>query len=130
MTTLRIEVGRACGTTVEQVVEGLRLAGCMKYLELDPSACAFLPIDELTAALENDLFTVELRPWPEPPPPSFWRRLRAWPRRVYLWARRRVFHETATEQLMNAYFNAPEIHAMAMRESPFFSKLRKDRDGL
>lgn len=130
MTTLRIEVGRHCGTTVEHVVRGLLLAGCMKHIEIDPSAYAFLPIDELERALECELFHVELRAWPSPPPPSLWRRILAWPRRAYLWTRRRVFHETATEQLVRAYSGASAMHTASLRESPIMAKLRKDPGGL
>ncbi len=123
MTTLRIEVGRHCSTRIEDVVEGLIRAGCMKSLEIDPSAYAFLPIDELKAALEAELFYVDLVSWPEPPPPSLGRRLRALPFRVYRWGRRVVLRERYTEQFMADRWG-DDLHAVSMRESPLMRKIR------
>lgn len=127
MTTLRIEVGRHCSTRISDVVEGLIRAGCMKSIEIDPSAQAFLPIDELKAALEAELFYVDLVSWPEPPPPSLWRRTRAIPGRVYRWGRRVILRESHMDQYLAAY-DSPALHRVMMRESPFLAKIRKDSE--
>ncbi len=123
MTTLRIEVGRHCSTRVEDVVEGLIRAGCMKSIEIDPSAPAFLPIEELKAALEAELFYVDLVSWPEPPPPPLGRRLRSLPRRLYRWCRRVVLQESYTEQFMADRWG-DELHSLSTRESPMMRKMR------
>lgn len=134
MTTLRVEVGRCCGTTVEDVVAGLRRAGCMKYLEIDPDACQHIPIDELKAALEADGFQVELRPEPPPPPLPWWRRVRFVPRRVWFWLRRVFLRETELDQLTNAmmeaYLPMDRLHAASMRESPILARLAEQQQGL
>lgn len=125
MTTLRIEVARYSGTTIQKVVDGLRIAGCMKHLEIDPDDHAFLPIEELKRALEADGFHVDLVPWPVPPPLPWWRRLGGWHRRVYYWGRRVVLRETVEEQLMQAFLGSSEVHEMSMRESTLMKALRK-----
>lgn len=129
MTTLRVEVGRACGTTVEDVVEGLWRAGCMKHLEINPDAFAFLPIEELRQALIARGFYVELVPDPPPPPLPWWRWVRTWPRRVYYWGRRLVLRETEVEQLARAMFSAyggaDGVQALATRESPIMALMRQ-----
>jgi len=138
MTTLRVEVGRACSTTIEDVVRGLRLAGCMRSIEIDPTGVQFLPIDDVRKALENDGFDVDLVAWPEPPPLPWWRRVRGWPGRVYRWGRRVVLGETFEEQFISDLFesyDADTIHKIATRESPFLRKVGKvysadEREGI
>lgn len=131
MTTLRVEVGRCSGTTVEDVVEGLRRAGCMKDVEIISDAHAFLPIEELKSALEADRYWVDVHPDPPPPPLPWWRRVRGWPRRAYYWGRRIFLRETETEQfvsvLMEAYTPLDSIHAAGMRESPILKRLREQQ---
>lgn len=122
MTTLRIEVARCCGTTVESVIQGLRLAGCMKHIEIDPSEHQFLPYEDLVSALERDGFYVEVRPWPEPPPLPLSRRVRAWPRRAWRWLRRLVLRETYTEQYLRDIYGKYEV--LSTRDSPLL-QLRK-----
>jgi hypothetical protein len=131
MTTLRIEVGRCEGTTVEDVVAGLRLAGCMKELEIVPNGGSqFIPIDELQRALEGEAFHVELVPDPEPPPLPWWRWVRTWPRRLHMWGRRVVLRESESDQLMEAlfasYVGADAVHRLATAESPMMKKLQRD----
>lgn len=133
MTTLRIEVGRCSGTTVEDVVAGLRLAGCMKYLEIDPDAHAFLPIEELKAALEGERFDVVVRPEPPPPPLPWWRRVRGWPHRVYYWGRRVFLREREIDQFMHelqkAYEPSDELHRVMMQQSPFLMRIQRPEEG-
>lgn len=120
MTTLRIEVGRASGTTIEHVIRGLRIAGCMKDVEIEEGH-AFLPIEELRAALEGDGFYVEVIPQPVPPPVPFWRYVVSWPRRVYFWGRRVLLRESYTDQLVDALmggYDGDALHAASTRESP------------
>lgn len=126
MTTLRIEVGRRSGTTVEQVVAGLRMAGVMKDLEIDPGQHQWIPIEELTEALLGDLVFVELVPWPAPPPLPLWRRIRALPYRAYLWARRVVLRESYTEQFLRASMPSDTLASAMTRECPMLRKLRGD----
>jgi hypothetical protein len=128
MTTLRIEVARCSGTTIEDVLQGLRLAGCMKHVEIDPGEHQFIPIEELQHALECDGFYVDVRPWPEPPPLPLWRRVRALPRRAYLWGRRVFLGETYTEQYLNAVWGgdaSDALHRLSTRESPLLLERRK-----
>jgi len=128
MTTLRVEVGRHVGTSIEDVVQGLRLAGCMHHLEIDPSAYQFFPIDEVRVALENDGFTVDLVPWPAPPPLPLWRRVRGWPGRAYRWGRRLFLGETVEEQFLADIFGATagdRLHEASTRASPFLLKAGK-----
>ena len=128
MTTLRIEVGRRSGTTVWDVLEGLRIAGCMKDVEIDPDPIAFLPIVDLRAALESEGYYVELRPWPDPPPLPFFTRVRYWPRRAYRWARRVVLRERLEDQFLqdvfDSYGNSKAMHDASTRESPMLRMLR------
>lgn len=130
MTTLRIEVGRCSGTTVEDVVKGLRRAGCMKYIEIDPDAMAFIPIEALRKALEDEHFEVALVPWPKPPPLPWWRRVRHWPHRVHLWGRRVFLGEKEVDQLARAmwgaYAEGDAINALSNRESPLLAKLSRN----
>jgi hypothetical protein len=129
MTTLRIEVGRHCSTTIPDVVEGLRRAGCMKYLEMDPDQQCFLDFEELRQALEADGYHVEVRREPPPPPLPLWRRVRAWPMRMYLWARRVVLRETEVDQWLRVLYppgRADAIDRMGTRESPVMRKFRGD----
>jgi hypothetical protein len=128
VTTLRIEVARCSGTTIADVLQGLRLAGCMKHIEIDPSEHQFIPYEQLSDALERDGFYVEVRPWPEPPPLPLWRRARALPRRAYLWGRRVFLGETYTEQYLHAVWgNDPSdaLHRVSMAESPLLRMRRK-----
>jgi hypothetical protein len=131
LTTLRIDVGRCSGTTIEDIVKGLRLAGCMKSLEMDPNGWEFIPRDELKRALESDGFCVEVVAWPDPPPLPLWQRVRAWPFRIYLWARRVVLRERIEDQFMRDLFGGHDgdaLHAVSTRESPFLRKIRKDSE--
>lgn len=129
MTTLRIEVGRSSGTTVEQVIRGLRMAGCMKYVEIEEGH-AFLPIEELRAELVGDGFYVEIIPQPVPPPVPLWRYVLSWPRRVYFWGRRVLLRESHTDQLVDALMGAYEQQdgwrAASMRESAFLRAVKQD----
>jgi hypothetical protein len=123
MTTLRIEVARCSGTTVENIIEGLRLAGCMKHIEIDPSEHQFVPYEVLGRALERDGFYVEVRPWPEPPPLPLWRRVRAWPWRAYRWLRRKILGETYTQQyLRDIYKDSVDL---STRDSPLLRVRRR-----
>lgn len=130
MTTLRIEVGRRTGTTIYDVLEGLRTAGCMKYLEIDPDAQEYVPIEDLRRVLETEGFDVELVPWPDPPPLPWWRTVRGWPRRVYYWGRRVVLRETHDQQLSRVmadiYGKGDLLHAASLRDSPVMQQLKKE----
>jgi hypothetical protein len=130
MTTLRVEVGRHCGTTVEDVVRGLQQAGCMKDIEIVPNAGSeWIPIEELKRALEAELFHVELVPDPPPPALPWWRWPLTWPRRVYYWARRVVLRESFTEQLAHAFYRDTSAwEDIATRESPMLRKVRTDSE--
>lgn len=132
MTTLRVEVARRDGTTVEDVVAGLRLAGCMKDIEIIPNGWHHLPIEELRDALIAEGFWVEVVPDPPPPPLPFWMRVRALPRRAYLWGRRLVLHETEEEQLLEAMFGAyrgaDKLHEVTMRPSPILQRLQRPEE--
>ena len=129
MTTLRIEVGRCSGTTVEDVIKGLRQAGCMSDIGIYPESMAFLPIEELRAALIGEGFDVEDLEDPPPPPLPWWRLVRAYPRRAYYWLRRVFLRESTADQFLRVLY-PPErvaaIHRISMRESP--RKVRKDTE--
>jgi hypothetical protein len=128
LTTLRIEVARCTGTTIDEVIQGLRLAGCMKHIEIDPGEHQFLPYEDLVCALERDGFYVEVRSWPEPPPLPLWRRARALPGRAYLWGRRVCLGETVAQQYLNIVWgptDIDEVHELSMRESPLLRVKRK-----
>ena len=121
MTTLRIEVGRACSTTIEDVVLGLHRAGCMKDIELYTDSHAFLPIDELRVALRRAGFYVDDVTEPPPPPLPWWRYVQAWPRRVYYWGRRVVLRESTADQFLRVLYPPERVEAIErfiMRESP------------
>lgn len=134
MTALRVEVGRRVGTTVQDVVVGLERAGCMRYLEIEEDATAFLDIDELAETLRRAGFHVELTSLPPPLPATPWQRARSACWRVYWWARRVVLRETVEEQLMRVFMtDSDKIHDLSTKESPMMRMLRKqggDDDGL
>lgn len=132
MTTLRIEVGRF-GATAEEVAEWIeRAPGTYANrldVEIDPDAYAYVPIDEIQAALEARGIEVALVPWPDPPPLPWWALMRSWPRRLYMWGRRVVLRESADEQLqralVDAYAGGDLLHAAAMRESPILGLMKQ-----
>lgn len=127
MTTLRVEVGRRSGTTVDEVVRGLLQSGCMKYVEIEEDCTAFVDIDELKSALEAQHFHVELTSLPPPLPATFWQRTRSLGWRVYWWARRVVLRETEEGQLMRVFMpDSDKIHDLSTRESPMMRLLRKN----
>lgn len=133
MTTLRIEVGRHSGTTIEDVVEGLRKAGCMKHVELYTDSHAFLPVPELRVALREAGFYVDDITEPPPPPLPWWRYVRAWPRRVYYWGRRVILRESIEDQIVRSMLDIYDrdgslLNAISTRESPFMRKVRKDSE--
>lgn len=125
MTTLRIEVARCTGTTIEDVIQGLRLAGCMKHVEIDPSEHQFLPYEDLVRALEQDGFWVDVRRWPEPPPLPLWRRVRVLPRRAWRWVRRLILRETYTDQYLRDIMGKDKFEVLATRESPLVQVRRR-----
>ncbi len=130
MTTLRIEVGRYSGTTVEDVIKGLRQAGCMKHIEIYPEAFAHLPVEELRAALIGDGFCVSDVFEPPPPPLPWWRYARAYPRRIYYWLRRVFLRESIEDQIVRSMLaiydrDGSLLNAISTRESPFMRKVRQ-----
>ncbi len=133
MTTLRIEVARYSGTSVEDVIEGLRKAGCMSDIGIYPEAHAHLPVEELRAALIGDGFCVSDVFEPPPPPLPWWRYVRAWPRRIYYWLRRVFLRESIEDQIVRSMLDIYDrdgslLHAISTRESPFMRKVRKDSE--
>jgi hypothetical protein len=132
MTTLRFEIGRF-GTNAQEVAEWLEKApGCRAnrfWVEIDPEAHAYVPIEELRVALEAEGFQVDLVPWPDPPPLPWWRYPLSWPRRAYFWARRVVLRESYTEQLARVMYEKGDLlHAVSTRESPMLRKVREETE--
>lgn len=130
MTTVRIELGRF-PTTVEEVADWIERAPGTRPnrldVEIDPKAHAYIPIAELQRALEVRGISVELVPWPEPPPLPWWRRVRYWPRRAYYWGRRVVLGETVFEQwARDMYGNGDAIHDLTTRDSPLLRTVKRD----
>ena len=117
MTTLRIEVARHSSTRIEDIVEGLRLCGVMKHLEIEaPHGYDFLDADQRAELIHelgcNLICVTELPPEPEPVIP--------WHRRLW-WFLTRPFRKpiTAHDFLAKMYGDDVGIAKLTNRSSPF-----------